>query len=603
MPDICTIEEVVNRSFDYIIVGGGGCGLTLAARLTEDPSRTVLVLESGGANLNDPELLRSASYGAHYGKPQYDWDHKTTKQKHLDGRSVTWQRGKGLGGSTAINFMGYSKPTTRDIDDWEKLGNPGWNFESHQKFLPRAERFQPPPPEFQEKMRIDPATFKFGTEGSVGIGAPPLFSDGVVRCIETLENAGLPQAPQPYDGDPSGWFWVPATYDTETHSRSYSTTAFYIPNKERPNFFVLTHAHAHRVLTEPGINGSLTAVGVEFGHGGGTHTVRAAKEVILSAGALRSPQILELSGIGRKDVLERISVPVKLELAGVGENVQEHIASAMTWELKDDYPWETLDLLRDPETFAKNLELLKQGKGLFTSGLYLMAFFTLNMVSDKAQEIYERAREEIAKIDPSSVPAGFKEQIELQLARLNPATSSPYCEVVVVPGFFSGPNPPTPGKRYITWMCVLNSAFSRGTIHAKSDNPDEDSEFDPHYLERNADAEMFLEMAKWMRNLGNVSPFKDMIAGEVNPGPEVQTDEQLLKWMKAWCHTPCHTVGSLSMLPLEKGGVVDPNLKVYGTNNLRVVDISVVPLHISSHTQSTAYFIAEKAADIIKSSS
>lgn len=603
MSDVRNIDEIIGRSFDYIIVGGGGCGLPLASRLTEDPSKTVLVLESGPSNLNDPELLRLASHGAHYGKPQYDWDHKTTPQKHLGGRSVTWTRGKGLGGSTAINFMGYTKPPARDIDDWEKLGNPGWNFEAHQKFLTRAERFQPPSSEIQKKMKINPATLKFGTEGFVGIGAPPLFSDAIVDCIETLENAGLPQAPQPYDGDPNGWFWVPTTYDSETLSRSYSATAFYLPNKDRPNLFVLTHAHAHRVLTEPSAKGALTAVGVEFGHGGSVHTARATREVILSAGALKSPQILELSGIGRRDVLEKIGVPVKLELPGVGENVQEHIATVVNWELRDDFAWETFDLLRDPEVFAKNLELLKQGEGLFTMGFYLVAYFALNMVSDKAQEIYQRAKDEIARIDPDSVPASYKELIELQLARLNPETSGPICEVAAVPAFLSGPNPPTPGKRYVGWMCGLNSVLSYGTIHAKSNNPDEDPEFDPHYLERNADAEMLLEIIKWVRSLSSVSPFKEMIAREVNPGPEVQTDEQLLEWIKAWMYSMSHTAGSLSMLPLEKGGVVDPNLKVYGTENLRVVDISVIPLHISAHTQSTAYFIAEKAADIIKASS
>lgn len=602
MPNVSRIEKVSNKTFDYIIIGGGGCGLTLAARLSEDPSRTVLVLESGGANLNDAELLRSASYGALHGKPQYDWGHKTSPQKHLDGRSVVWARGKGLGGSTGINFLCYSKPPARDIDDWEKLGNSGWNWELHQKLLKRVERWQAPPEDVQKKMRLDPATFKFGTDGPLGIGFPALLQDGEIECVEALEKAGIPPAPQPHDGNPSGWFWVPNTYDTETQTRSYSTTAFYLPNKDRKNLFVLADAHVHRVLTEAGSNGNFNAVGVEFGHGGSTHRAHAAREVIVSAGALKSPQILELSGIGRRDILEKIGVPVKVDLPGVGENVQEHVASSISWELRDDCPWQTPDLLRDPETFAKHVELLKEGKGLFTLGIILMAFFPLEMVSDKADEIYKRAKEELARIDRSTVPAGFLEQVEIQLARLNPKTSSPTCEFVLVPGFWSGPNPPVPGKRYITPMAILNCSFSRGTIHAKSSDPEEDPEFDPRYFERNVDVEMFMETIKWMRNLAKISPIKDMIAREINPGPEVQTDEELLEWAKAWLFTPHHTACSLSMLPREKNGVVDSQLKVYGTNNLRVVDISVMPLHISSHTQSTAYFIAEKAADIIKGS-
>ncbi|GJE93556.1 GMC oxidoreductase [Phanerochaete sordida] len=596
------IDAVSGKSFDYIIIGGGNCGLTLAARLTEDPSKSVLVLESGGANLDDAALLRSASYGALHGNPQYDWGHKTTPQKHLDGRSVVWARGKGLGGSSGINFLLWTKPPAHDINDWEKLGNAGWNWESHQELLERTERWHSPSAGVLEKMRIDASAYKMGTKGALDLSFPPLFQDDEVRCLEALENAGIRQASNPFGGDPSGWLWCPNTYDPSTNTRSYAANAFYLPNKDRKNLFVLTDAHVHRVLTEPGTNGNLTATGVEFRHDGNTHTARAAKEVIVSAGALKSPQVLELSGIGRKDVLDKIGVSVKLELPGVGENVQEHVAAGIAWELKDDCAWQTPDLLKDPETFAKHLELLKEGKGIFTLGIVLMSFFPLDMISDKAGEIYQRAKEEIANIDPSTAPAGSLEQLQLQLQRFDPAKSSPTCEVVIVPGFWSGPNPPNPGKRYVTPMALLNASLSRGTIHATSNDPDEDPAFDPHYFERNADVEAFLETIKFMRNLVKLSPLKDIIAREINPGPEVETDEQLIKWAKAYFFTPHHTVGSLSMLPREKNGVVDPKLKVYGTNNLRVVDVSIVPLHISSHTQSTAYWIAEQAAEFIKES-
>ncbi|EKM51206.1 uncharacterized protein PHACADRAFT_200028 [Phanerochaete carnosa HHB-10118-sp] len=587
MSNTSGIDEVSGKSFDYIVVGGGGCGLTLAARLSEDPSKTVLVLESGGANLNDPELLRPASYGSHLGKHQYDWGHKTVEQNYLDGRSLIWPRGKGLGGSTAINFMGYAKPPGRHIDGAYRLSVPG---------------FQPPPEDVQKRLEMNSATWKFGRSGQLRVGFPGLIQDGEIKLKEVLENAGIHPAPQPYDGDPNGWFWCLNTYDTETHTRSYSTTAFYLPNKDRANLLVLTSAHVHRVLIERDATGDLTAAGVEFGHGGDTHSVRASKEVILSAGALKSPQILELSGIGRKDVLSEIGVPLKLELPGVGENVQEHIVLGISWELKDDCPLQTFDLLRDPEVFAKNIELHKQGQGLFTMGIILSAFFPPDQISDKAGEIYRRAKEEIDKLVPARVSAGYLDQMQLLLGRLNPNTSSPTCQLSMVPGFQgSGPNPPSPGKRYVTFVTMINGLFSRGTIHVKSSDPNEDPDFDPRYLERNVDADVLLEATKFMRNLANISPLKDMIVKELNPGPTVQTDEQLLKWAKATFNSTLHTASSLSMLPREKGGVVDPQLKVYGTNNLRVADISIIPLHVCCMTQSTAYFIAEKAADIIKS--
>ncbi|EKM48823.1 uncharacterized protein PHACADRAFT_214643 [Phanerochaete carnosa HHB-10118-sp] len=297
--------------------------------------------------------------------------------------------------------------------------------------------------------------------------------------------------------------------------------------------------------------------------------------------ALKSPQILELSGIGRNDVLSKIGVPVKLDLPGVGENMQEHMALAMSWELKNEFP--------------------KQAQELAVSTMP-MAFFPLDQISDRAGEIYERAKEEIGKLDGDTVPAGYIDQTRLMLARLDPKTSSPTCEITTAPTFISGPNPPTPGKRYITFIVLVHTVFSRGTIHIKSSDPNEDPDLDPRYLERNVDADMLLEATKFARSLANTSPIKDMIVKEVNPGPSVQTDEQLLKWAKSILASGFHTASSLSMLPREKGGVVDPKLKVCGTDNLRVVDLSIVPLHICCHTQSTAYFIAEKAADIIRNS-
>ncbi|EKM48820.1 uncharacterized protein PHACADRAFT_202352 [Phanerochaete carnosa HHB-10118-sp] len=283
MSNVSGIDKVSGQSFDYIIAGGGGCGLTLAARLSEDPFMTVLVLESGGANLNDPELLHAALFGSHFGKPQYDWAYNSVKQKHLNNRSVYFSRGKGLGGSTAINFLGYCKPPARHIDDWEMLGNPGWNWEAHQEILERVERFQPPPEDVQMGSKTDPAAWKFGRNGQLLVGIPPI-QDGELKLTEAMENAGLRPAPQPYNGDPNGWFWCASTCDTETYTRSYSTTAFYLPNKDRPNLSVLTDAHVRRVLTQPGAAGNLTATGVEFGYGGDIHSVRATREVILSAG-------------------------------------------------------------------------------------------------------------------------------------------------------------------------------------------------------------------------------------------------------------------------------------------------------------------------------
>ncbi|KAI0684709.1 4-nitrobenzyl alcohol dehydrogenase-like protein [Cytidiella melzeri] len=249
--------------------------------------------------------------------------------------------------------------------------------------------------------------------------------------------------------------------------RSYSTTAFYVPNKDRENLNVLITATVRRVLFTPEQSGNLIATSVEFEHGGKVYEVNAKQEIIVSAGTLGSPHILNLSGIGRRDVLEKAGIPLKLELPGVGENVQEHIMSQLSY-------------------------------------------------------------------DPSK-----------------------------------------PGRRYSTLCMAVNYLWSRGTIHSTSSDPKKMPEIDPHYFER------------------------DMVE-ELNPGPEVESDEQLTKWIRETFSTVWHTSSFCSMLPKDKGGDVDNNLKVYGITNLRVVNFSVVPLHVGTHTQSTVYGIAEQAADIIK---
>lgn len=317
---------------------------------------------------------------------------------------------------------------------------------------------------------------------------------------------------------------------------------------------------------------------------------------------MQTPHLLELSGFGRKDVLDKINVPVKVELPGVGENVQDHIFLGLSWELKEDAPFDTLDLLRDPAIAAKHLELHEGGSGLHTIGIVGFAWNSLDMFMPPGKQaaIYDKMKDALAKIDEKVHP-GLREQFQIQMERFEPGTGgSPGCEFISFPGFLSGPNPPEPGKRYATILVAMNHAFSRGTVHSTSSDPPKDPEIDARYFEQRFDLDIHVEMVKFARKVANTSPMKEMLVKELNPGLEVQTDEQWAEWLKQTFSTTWHTAGSCSMLPKEKNGVVDPNLKVYGTSNLRVVDLSIVPMHFAAHPQATVYAIAEKAADIIK---
>ncbi|KAI0375888.1 GMC oxidoreductase [Pilatotrama ljubarskyi] len=591
-----TIDQVKDHSFDYIICGGGTAGLTVAARLTEDPQNTVLLLEAGEANLGDMALLRPASYASHFGNPQYTWNHETIKQKTTGDNSHMWQRGKGLGGSSGINFLCWIKPPAEDIDDFERLGNPGWNWKNYEKYIHRTECFVPPSEETKTNMKMNFDNWTFGTNGPLGIAYPKTIDQAELKVQETLVNAGIPLAARPMNGGTAGVYFAPLTYDPNNHTRTYAATAFYLPNKDRPNFNVLVSAHVNRVLSASDDETGFVAEAVEFEYKGQVYTAHAKKEVILSTGTLKTPQLLELSGIGNPNVLRKIGIPTKVDLPGVGSNVQEHMIVGVSWELRDDVEFDTLDLLADPAVMQKHIELHPTGTGIFNTGIIGFTFATLTQISPRADEIIKAAEDKITK-NANDYPPGLLEQYKISLERLKNGAG---CEFISFPGLNSKPNPPEKGKRYVSFYVALNHTFSRGTIHAVSKDPSTDAEFDPRYFEEEVDLQVWVEMVKFVRNLNNIAPLKDMTTKELNPGPEVQTDEEIVGESLKTMTTTWHTASSCSMLPKANGGVVDPQLRVYGTQNLRVVDLSVVPLHVAAHPQATVYAIAEQAADIIQ---
>ncbi|TFY67647.1 hypothetical protein EVJ58_g1480 [Rhodofomes roseus] len=593
-----TIDQVSNKFFDYVVCGGGTAGLTLAARLSEDPNVSVLVLEAGGANLDVPGILRPASWGSHFTNVDWTWPYKTIKQKELGDADYFWFRGKGLGGSSGINFMCWTKPPKEEIDG--KSATSSSLISSLMRYRVRETRFVPPSEEVRKRndnvnMNFD--TWKIGRDGPLKLAYPGTIDDLEKKTVQTMLNAGLSKAAHPLSGDPKGVFLIPNTYDPEKHVRSYSATAFYLPNKDRPNLKVLINAAVHRLKTQTAANGKLSAVGVEFEYDGKVHTVNAQKDVCLTAGSLKSPQILELSGIGRKDVLEKIGVPLKVELPGVGENAQEHMFIGISWELKEDVGFETIDLLRDATHNAKHLDLHALGEGLYTRGIIAFAFTAPNQISPLADTIYQKTKAKI-EANKGKFPPGLLEQYNIQLDRLK--RGAPGCELICIPGYLSGPAPPAEGKSYLTILAAVNHCFSRGTIHSTSSDPHKDPEFDPRYFEQEVDLDIFTESVKWCRKLADLSPMKDVIVHELNPGPQVKDEAQVRDWIKKCMGTTWHTSSSCSMLPKEHNGVVDPELKVYGTNNVRVVDLSVAPLQFAAHPMATVYAIAEQGADIIK---
>ncbi|GJE87487.1 GMC family oxidoreductase [Phanerochaete sordida] len=604
------LEDVADKSFDYVIIGGGTAGLVVAARLSEDPSVTVCVLEAGGANLDDPEILTPSLSRGHFGREQYSWNFTTTKQKMCSDKAFPWARGRGLGGSSAMNFLVWTKPPADEIDDWERLGNPGWNWKNYQKYVHKAERFAEPAAELKAKYKMPLYEGDVGREGALAVSYPRTISD-LDRClIETINNAGIPTAPRPYGGDPNGVYWTINTMDQATATRSYASTAYYLPHRTRPNLTVLPHALGTRLLSAPDAAGLLRAHAVEFLFGASAtrHTVRVRREALLAAGALQSPQLLELSGIGAPAVLARARVPLRLALPGVGANLQEHVYGAFSWELKPAHAaLPGLYALAHPASRAHHAALYAAPPaargGAYTMGLTNFAFAPLARVAGRARarEIHACAQAHVGALAAAGqLDDGLRAQYAIQLKRLDPDARAPgpVCEVVGVSGV--GALRVAPGTAYVSVSWAANSLLSRGTVHITSDDPRQPPELDPHYFEHDADLDVVLETAKFARSLAQHAPLRDMVARELLPGPDVAGDAALAEFIKRSYSTTWHTCGTCAMLPLSAGGVVDAALRVHGAANVRVVDLSVAPLHFSAHAQATVYAIAEQAADIIK---
>ncbi|KAK7031661.1 alcohol oxidase [Favolaschia claudopus] len=570
---ILSANQVSGKSFDYIIVGGGTCGLVLATRLSEDPSVSVLVIEAGAANLDDPEILDPTQFSTRFGNPKYDWAFETVPQKSCNDLSVPFNRGKGLGGSSGINFFQYHRPAKSDIDAFEELGNEGWNWALLEDYYVKSERFVEP-------VKKDPAVLSYtlanhGATGPLTVGLPNVVSrfEGPYRTA--IESLGIEFAEKPTNG-----FWfTPISVDPVERVRSYAANKYYQPNATRENLSVVVSAHVTKIVTALDANGQATAVEVAFLSEDTSYTVKVGKEVVLSAG-----YILELSGIGNKSILEAAGIETKIHLPGVGENVQEHFYSSVLQGIR-------------PEVMLNLYEAL--GKDVFGMAATCIAFVPLASVSPMHASLQESLAKAIEKdISTGKISESLRKQYTIQLKHLQ--DREPSCEFLMWPLFRTDPSAPVPGVQFLSVSAMANHPFSRGSIHITSNDPLLAPRIDPNYFEYEYDLLSIVEQLKFCRKILDQEPLKQFLTGnEFRPGPNVQSDEEIADYVKANMRTTWHTIGSCSMLPRADGGVVDRNLKVYNTTNIRVVDMSILPLHIGAHIQATAYAVGELAADII----
>ncbi|KAI5117292.1 hypothetical protein M0805_006814 [Coniferiporia weirii] len=588
------IDDITGKEFDFVVIG-----LTVAARLAEDPNVTVCVLEAGSVRLDDPLIYTPAEYGKQEQDPRYDWDFLTVPQVNSNGRTFHWPRGKLLGGSSGINFQVWTLPPKEDINNWEKLGNPGWNWDRYLTHVMKAEGFIPPKESdaVANRQTYNPAVH--GTTGPVRTTLPSPIMQEEVPFQDTLINAGIKVAKDPDGGDPIGSTMLPSTIDANSYTRSYAATAYFVPNAGLPNLKVLCDSLVHRITLKKGGDGQpllpAEAEGVEFEYNNTVYTVFARKEVVLSAGALKSPQVLELSGIGDSKVLGPLGIRTIIDLPGVGSNMQEHILGSVVFELDPKLKYRTFDTQGNDSSIGDDFNrICLSGYTYVPLPSVTSDQVAKNLVAAQRQSVEER-------IKAGTVSDSLAKQWLIQLDVFEQQTGADV-EIIFFGGYFGGaPKEFTEaGRTFVSVVYGANHLFSRGTIHAVSTDPHDQPIIDPHYFDEKLDLDVMTETVKFIRTLRNVAPFKDVLIGEINPGPACTTDVQIKDFIKNDISTICHTASTLSMLPQELDGVVDPNLLVYGTNNIRVIDLSIVPLHISAHCQSTVYSIGEQGAEIIK---
>ncbi|KAF5520658.1 Dehydrogenase citC [Colletotrichum aenigma] len=570
-------------SYDYIVVGGGTAGVAVAARLSEGlPDSKILLIEAGPEAWDEPKINVPGMKGSTLAT-KYDWNFTTVAQTNVNNRVFSVNRGKVLGGSSALNLMSYDRSAAEEYDSWEALGNAGWNWETMIAAMKKSENF------------TGINTDTYGSEGVGDSGPVKAVINRIVpehqeTWIPTMNTLGIKTNLESLGGNPLGVMYQPSSIDATHYNRSYSANA-YVPIAGS-NLEILSDTTVVKVNLEQ-VGDEQQATGVTLQDG---TVIAANKEVILSAGSIQSPGLLELSGIGQASVLNSSGIAQVIDLPGVGENLQDHLRIQSSYQLKPEYT--SFDILRSNTTYAaEQLALWNAGEVSlydYTGSGYTFTTWAQALGNDSQMVALAK---EAAGEDPSKVDA---KKLEFMT---NPAI--PQLEVIFSDGYtgvkgYPASTSPLFGKGFFTLIAAIMHPMSRGNIHINPADTTGKPIINPNYFAHEHDLEAAIQAIKYCRKIATTEPMASIWESEYEPGLDVvQTDEQWKEFALNTTLSIFHPVGTCSMLPKEDGGVVDANLKVYGTSNLRVVDASVIPLLVSAHVQTAVYGIAEIAAERI----
>ena len=523
---------------DFIVVGAGSAGCAVAARLSEDPTTRVLLLEAGGEDRNR-WIHIPLGFGKTFADPSVNWCYETEPDPGAGDRRVFWPRGKVLGGSSSINGMVYIRGQGEDFDYWRQLGNTGWSFEDVLPYFKRSEH------------QTRGADAYHGTDGPLCVSDVPDRHPICEAFIQAAIELGLPRNDDFNGASQEG---VGYHQTTTRNGRRCSTAVGYLrPAMQRSNLRVITDALTEKIAFE-----GRRAIGVAFRQNGRLITARASREIILCGGAVNSPQLLLLSGIGPREHLIELGIPVLHHLPGVGQSLQDHYSAPL--KLKCRLPITVNDVMQS------NMKKLK-------AGLQYYAFKT-------------------GPLAMGTSPAAL-------FARTRPELASPDIKCSISP--FSADRPqdglhPWSGFTIIAYQLRPES---RGQIKLKSANPADPPAVYPNYLATETDQRTIVAGLMLCRQLLANPHLQRFVESESQPGPAVESDEQLLDYARRRGGTVYHPTSTCKM-GIDPMAVVDPELRVHGIDGLRVADASIMPTVVSGNTNAATIMIGERAADMVR---
>ncbi|KAJ4296388.1 hypothetical protein N0V90_006433 [Kalmusia sp. IMI 367209] len=586
-------QELLQKTYDYIIVGGGTSGLTVANRLTENGKRSVLVVEYASLN-DDPGIL--IPMDTLYSHPDRMYNITSLPIPGLNNVTYRVSSAALVGGGSGVNGMTFDRGSKADYDAWEELGNPRWGWQGLLPYFRKSVTFNPPSDEVAKEYNytwdIESA---YGGHGEIQLSFPPYQFPGQEYVFHAFQEIGVRKPKEAANGNAIGALRIPSALDSVLRTRSYARTAHYELYKNRSNYHLLTGFRATEILFKH--DKVLEATGVNIAKRGSTEkiAVYAKREVILAAGALWTPWLLQRSGIGPKQVLEKAGIKIKKAFPGVGANFHDHPIGGTSWNWTESTIWPTVGTLLSNTTFFEEakLEYQQNRTGPFTVARgNQAAFLSLKTV---ANDTWESIVQEVLNQDATpylpetydeTLTRGFKVQQKLIAERFSRDDSAAY-------EFPFGSGPLGGG--------VLMRPLSRGTVSINTTDPLSEPVVDFRTFSNPIDVQVAIAIVRFVRHFNTLPSLASFGPVELAPGQNVTSDTDIEAHIRrVFAPSFAHPSSTASMLPEEYGGVVGPDLKVYGIDNLSIVDASVIPYLPATHICTTVYAVAEKAADLIK---